>query len=309
MEKISRRTFIKKSAAIGAASVLGSGIIPGSRINLLHAAQADLSIVTGDNYFKNTVAAVEALGGMKTFVSKGAKVGVLINCPFRNPGTHVNPDVALAVIKMCYDAGAKEVCCLKNEPDGYWEKSTLANDFKDVISKLKPSAGTYITHKIPGAKALKEADIIRELFECDLFINIPVTKNHEGTNFSCALKNMMGAAPHSTNRFFHQGTGTQGWYGDLDHMNQCIADINLVRKTDLCVSDSTEFITTNGPFGPGKIIKPKKVVAGADSVLVDAYCCKLLGLKPENVGMLDKAVAHGLGKTDLEKVNIQETKI
>jgi uncharacterized protein (DUF362 family) len=90
-------------------------------------------------------------------------------------------------------------------------------------------------------------------------------------------------------------------------MNQCIADINLIRKPDLCVVDSTEFISTNGPFGPGKLIKPQKVVAGTDPVLADAYCCTLLGLDPKNVGMLDKAAKHGLGNADLIKANILQS--
>ncbi|MCK7473316.1 MAG: hypothetical protein MZV49_06825 [Rhodopseudomonas palustris] len=33
-------------------------------------------------------------GGMGRFVPKGATVGLLINHQFRNPGAHVNPDVA-----------------------------------------------------------------------------------------------------------------------------------------------------------------------------------------------------------------------
>jgi uncharacterized protein (DUF362 family) len=309
-KEITRRTFIKGSAA-GAASILGGPVISGfvrRERSLIHAAQqADLSVVTGEDYFKNTLKAVEHLGGMKNFVSQNSTVGILINSPFRNPGAHVNPDVALGVIQMCRDAGAKQICCLKNEPGGYWQAGAMAAEMEDEIKQLKPSAGDYVTRKIPGAVALKEAEIVKELFECDVFINIAITKNHEGTNFSCVLKNMMGAAPHSTNRFFHMGTGTSGWYGDLNHMNQCIADINLIRKPNLCVVDSTEFISTNGPFGPGKLIKPQKVVAGTDPVLTDAYCSTLLGLDPKNVGMLEKAAKHGLGNADLSKANILQS--
>ena len=71
MEKINRRAFIKKSAAIGAASVLGGSILPTGN-NLLYAAQqVDISVVKGKDYFKNTIKAVENLGGMKKFGLSG----------------------------------------------------------------------------------------------------------------------------------------------------------------------------------------------------------------------------------------------
>jgi len=70
MEKINRREFIRKSAVAGAASIFGGSIL--SSHGLLHAAgQIDLSVVKGQNYFKNTVKAVEQLGGMRKFVCKG----------------------------------------------------------------------------------------------------------------------------------------------------------------------------------------------------------------------------------------------
>jgi len=308
MEKINRREFIRKSAVAGAASIFGGSIL--SSHGLLHAAgQIDLSVVKGQNYFKNTVKAVEQLGGMRKFVSKGAKVGILANTPFTNPGTHTNPDIVLALVKMCFDAEAEEVCWLKNPPDEYCEKSSVASELGEEIKKLKLSSENYAIHKIQKGIALKKAEIVNELFECDVFINIPVSKHHEGTNFSCCLKNMMGLAPHSTNRFFHSGSGTPGWYGNIDHTNQCIADINLIRNPTLCVVDATEFISTNGPFGPGKIVRPQKVVAGTDPVLADAYCSTLMGLDPGTVGMIGKAVKHGLGKADLGKANILETEV
>jgi uncharacterized protein (DUF362 family) len=310
-KEITRRSFIKKSAAIAATSVVGGNILSSivrGKWDLVHAAQqVDLSVVKGTNYFNSTIKAVEQLGGMQKFVTKNSKVAILINSPFTNPGTHVNPDVALAVVKMCYDAGAKEIYSLKGESRGYWRKGSLADELKDEIESLKRDNGNYVTYEISEGKSLKKASITKNLFKCDVFINVSVTKDHAGTNFSCILKNMMGAAPHSTNRFFHRGTsGTKNWDEDLDHLSQCIADINLIRKPDLCVADSTEFIVTNGPFGPGKIIKPRKVVAGVDRVLVDTYCCKLLGFDAKNIAMIPKAVEHGLGEMDLSKANIQE---
>jgi uncharacterized protein (DUF362 family) len=65
-------------------------------------------------------------------------------------------------------------------------------------------------------------------------------------------------------------------------------------------------VTTNGPFGPGKLARPQKVVAGADPVAVDAYCARLLGLDAHAVSMIRLSAAAGLGQADLKRTKIVE---
>jgi uncharacterized protein (DUF362 family) len=68
--------------------------------------------------------------------------------------------------------------------------------------------------------------------------------------------------------------------------------VNLVRKPDLCIVDETEVITTNGPQGPGKLIKPQRVFAGVDRVAVDMYDANLLGVKGEETRMTQCCFSH-----------------
>lgn len=302
-KKINRRTFIKKSTAIGVGSLIGTAIIPGLEAKAKN--PIDISIVTGKNYFENTIKAVDELGGIKKFVSKKSKVGILINSPFKNPGTIVNPTIPLAVIKMCFDAGVQDVCCIPDVPEGYWDRSPEAEQMQEQIKLVKP-AGSHQEVNIPGGKSLKKANVAKGLLDCDVFIDIPIVKDHAGTRFTCTLKNLMGACPYSTNRFFHFGSNAKKAYDDVEFLSQCIADLNLVKKPSLCVVDATAFITTNGPFGPGDMKKLHKVVAGTNNVLVDSYCSTLLGLKPEDVVMIKKAHEHGLGSMDLKKAVIKE---
>jgi len=307
MKQISRRTFIKQGVALSTAAMCSGTVLSSLGGVARGATQAtkavDMSIVTGKNYFNNTIKAVAMLGGIKHFVSKNSRVCLLINSPYANPGSHAHPDIALAVVKMCFEAGAGKVTSLKKESAEYWSRSMHAREHEGLIKRLA-SPGKYVTKSIASGKALKKIEIFEDVFECDVFINVSISKQHKGTNFSCILKNMMGALPHSTCMFFHKGTGGKGWYDDLDHLNQCIADLNLIRKPDLVIADATEFITTNGPYGPGKTAKPLQVVAGTDRVLVDAYCCTLLGLKAEKVQVIRRAAEHKLGQTDLKKAAI-----
>jgi len=161
---------------------------------------------------------------------------------------------------------------------------------------------------IPAGKALKEARILAEFFNHDVFINIPVTKDHAGNKFTGAMKNLMGLNSPASNRSFHR----ENWktdQGAIEHLDQCIADLNTVIKPALCLVDATEFIITNGPFGPGEILRPRRVVAGTDPVAVDAYCAGLWGLNPREIIMIQRGHDHKLGEIDLKHVRIKEVSV
>lgn len=273
----------------------------------------DLVVVTGSKYFDSAVIAVGMLGGMEKFVPKGSKVGLLINSDFEDKGVYVNPDISIAVIKMCFDAGAKDVVFIQAVQEEYWKRSSIYEQYKDMIHKcINTEANRFPAQfdskyfaktQIPDAVSLKESEVVKVLFDCDVFINVPIAKHHAVTNLTCALKNIMGINTRASNVHMHIGGKTRT---DLDWFAQCIADLHLVKKTDLCIVDATEFIITNGPSGPGEMRKLDKVVAGSDIVAIDAYCSGLLDYSIDDVLAIDKAYKHGLGEKDLSKVNIVE---
>ena len=311
MSKISRREFIKSGTTLGAAAVaVGSGFTwtAGKKPPPVAAGkeEIDIAAVGGSNYFNSTVKAVDMLGGMDKFVSKGARVAVLINSAFRNPGTIVNPDIAIAVIRMCFEAGAKDVCSLLNEGKAYWDKSRLAAEHGDMLASLTRTDGTTKI-EIPQGKSLREVQVLKDFLEYDVLIDIPIVKDHTGTNFTGTLKNYMGVSGPS-NRYFHTGSNpkSKGYYEEVPFLSQCIADLNLLRKPDLCVVDATEFVTSNGPFGPGQLKKLEKVVAGVDRVAVDSYVSGFLGYKGEDILMIKMSHEHGLGEIDAGKLKIAE---
>jgi uncharacterized protein (DUF362 family) len=308
-ESITRRSFIKGSTALTVTSILGGSIDGWIHKPAYAATDIDIAAVHGADYFQNTIKAVELLGGMGKFVSKQAKVGLLINSPWNNPGSYVRPDVTLAVIRMCREAGAKEIGVFKDLNSGYWKRSVLAEKFHDEIREITSIGGDYREVAIPGGRSLKKADVAKALLDCDVFINIPIAKDHTGLGFTGTLKNMMGLTSTTTNMFFHHGSGKFGWYDDVDFLAQCIADVNLLRKPDLCIFDGTEVLATNGPRGPGKILKPQKVLAGVDRVALDVYGANLLGLKGEEIRTAQLAHEHGLGEIDLSRLRIEEVTI
>jgi len=312
-KKIGRRDFIKKSAKIGISTVLGSsvfyqvighyGCAPGEKV--------DLAVVTGSDYSENTIKAVELLGGIEKFVPRNSKVAILPNTQSRHPGTYTKPEIVRAVIKMCKEAGAEEVNCLSWLTRKHWESTGLAQAVEEAGANLKlidsSDESLFKPIPIPNGRELKEAQIMKELYNNDVFINMPITKDHAGNKFTGTMKNMMGLNYRMNNRTFHKEDWTTN-KSSIEFLDQCIADLNTVVEPALCIVDATEFITTNGPFGPGNLIKPQKIVAGVDRVAIDAYCTTLWGMEPRDIVMINRGYEHKLGEIDLDKVKIKEVK-
>lgn len=306
---IDRRSFLKKSAALGVTTFLGSSLFPA---DLPGEAVADISVVRGVNYLENTMKAIELLGGMEKFVPKDSRVAILANPQRNNPGAYTSPEVLRAVIRMCKKVGVHEVACISWLPKKNWNNTGLKKVIETEganlqITNLKDET-LFKPVAIPKGKALKEARIIKSAFNYDILINVPITKDHAGNKFTGTLKNFMGLNSPVSNRTFHK----EDWEtnkSSIEYLDQKIADLNTVVKADLYVVDATEFIITNGPFGPGKLLKPQKVVAGIDRVAIDAYCSTLWGLTPAEIFMIKQAHEHGLGEMNLEQVKIVEKTI
>jgi len=308
MQDFNRRKFLQKSLLIGTGLILLPKLSKG---NLLNIENIDISVVTGNNYFENTVKAIEQLGGISRFASRGTKAGLLVNFTgqWTRPSTYVNPEIVLAVLKMLNDAGVKEITYLVPPMAGYFKKNKKSAQYESIINTVKSNSGEFKEIEIPKGVSLNKALIIKDLFDCDVFINISINKHHSGTLFTNSLKNYMGATKRETNLFFHNGPEKKEGQEDMTFLSQCIADINLVRKPDLCISDATEILKTNGPFGPGEVIKPGKVYASSDPVAMDSYGCTFLDYRPEDIYTTVMANKHGIGRIDLKNLNIKETSL
>ena len=310
-KKIGRREFFKKSAKIGLSAAIGYGFVScsgGEEVASSVQERVDLAVATGSDYFASTIKAVEGMGGMSTFVPKDARVAILPNSQSRHPGTFTKPEVIRAVVEMCQKAGAAEVNCLTLLKPESWEASGLDVAVKEAGANLKFIESEEANFKlvpVQGWKTHQEVMIMKEFYNHDVFIDMPITKDHAGNKFTGTMKNLMGLNYRLNNRLFHKEDWTTN-PESIQFLDQCIVDLNKVIKPALCVVDATEFITTNGPFGPGELIKPQKVIAGVDRVAIDAYCTTLWGLTGEDIYAIKLGFEQGLGEMDLNKVGIKE---
>jgi uncharacterized protein (DUF362 family) len=312
MSKIRRRDFLKTGLMAGGAAILskhlsGSGFLMNRPIGFRPPADGempDIVTISGTKPEESLSGLLEPLGGIGKFVHSGQTVGLLVNSPWKRPGYYTQPDIVLSLANLCLLAGAKEIICFQQVPQGYWERGSLSEKFNSVIKGIRYGSN-YIEVPIPNGVYLKNAKVYREFKEADVFISVPVAKHHAGVVFSGNLKGHMGASSDDTNRSMHSPQ-SEYTYDEEEYLAQCIADLNLVRRPDLCVVDATECALSNGPAGPGETIKPGKILAGKDSLALDVYAATLLGFTPDDIMTFSRAYAHKLGEIDPAKIKLTE---
>jgi uncharacterized protein (DUF362 family) len=307
-KRISRRDFLKSGTGFGAAAILGGGLVADRAAATPAAGGPIVAMAGGGAPLDCARTAVDILGGMGRFVPRGSRVVLLPNTQSRHPGTFTHPDIVRAVVRMCREAGAKEVRAFSWLSAKFWQATGLDRVLEEEGALLRISGmedASFREVPLPRGRALKSAFLPKDLDESDILIDLPIIKNHAGNKFTGTMKNLMGLNAPSSNRTFHK----DNWDTDrtaLEHLDQCIADLNLAVTPALCVVDAVEIITTNGPFGPGKLARPGKVVAGTDRVAVDSTCTSFLSLRPEDVIMIERGYRHGLGEMDLSRIKIVE---
>ena len=86
---------------------------------------------------------------------------------------------------MCKEAGASEVNCLSWLPEKFWTASGLAAALKEEGASLKivdlKSEDQFKRVPLPKGKILREAMIMKELFNNDCFIDMPSPRTTPGT--------------------------------------------------------------------------------------------------------------------------------
>jgi uncharacterized protein (DUF362 family) len=245
--------------------------------------------------------AVNALGGMKQFVSRGDVVVVKPNIGWDRLPIHAantNPDVVGAVVKMAFDAGAKKVVVADgscNDPNRCFQRSGIWRKAYELGAEVVlPAEHRYRTTRMKG-EVLDEWPIFTTLVDADKVINVPVAKHHNLAKYTAAMKNWYGVLGGRRNRL-HQS------------IDVSIADLATFMRPSLVVVDATRVLVRNGPQG-GNIDDTRvmgTVIATVDQVAADAYGCTLIGQHRDNVPYLKMGHERGLGTMYWENLRWKE---
>ncbi len=246
-------------------------------------------------------AALAAMGGMKRFVSNGDVVAIKPNIGWDRTPLHAansNPEVVAAVVRACFDAGAKTVVVTDascNEPGRCFQRSGIWTAAYNVGAQVVlPSEHRFRTLRLRG-DVLDEWPVYTPLVNADKVINIPVAKHHNLSKYTAAMKNWYGLLGGRRNRL-HQNIDTS------------IADLATFMRPTLTIVDAVRVLVRNGPQG-GNLDDARDahtVIASVDQVAADAWGCQLIGQKRENLPYLAMAEQRGIGTMAYEKLRVQE---
>jgi len=302
-----RRSFILRAAgatvlagtssAFGNLRLFGEGMWESTPTNAF-----DLVAVKGGEPDVMFVKGIEALGGMKAFVKKGQKVVVKPNIGWDvspERGGNTNPKLIAEITRQCFDAGAKEVVVFDNTCDN-WQRSYKNSGISSAVTgaggKMAPgnTEGYFHDVTIAGAKNLTKAKVHELIIESDVFINVPILKNHESAKLTMSMKNMMGVV-----------WDRRAWHAN--DLHQCIADFAAYRKPDLNVLDAYYVMKRNGPRGVSEedIITMKSQLISTDMVTIDVAGAKLFGADPADIRYIQIAAAQKVGRANLDQLNIK----
>lgn len=311
-----RRDFLKTVAIAGVAATVkleGAMDVMAQTVKQAESGGAgyDLVAVMGgepDEMFRQ---AITQMGGMKKFVKPGYKVVVKPNIGWdKTPelAGNTNPQLITEIIKQCFAAGAKEVSVFDHTCDD-WQKcyknSGIEAAAKAAGAKVLPAdqESYYREITLPRARNLKKAKVHQAIMDCDVWINVPVLKNHGGAQLTISMKNHMGIV--WDRGFFHQ-----------HDLQQCIADICTMSKPAvLNVVDAYRIMKTNGPRGrsASDVVLAKGLFMSQDIVAVDTAAAKFFNqvreMPLDKVGHLSKAQALKVGTMDIDKLKVKRIKI
>lgn len=299
-----RRDFLKSGLLAGATlSVPGVYGNYFAKTSSQKTAAYDLVAIKGGEPDKMFEEAIQYFGGIKNFVKKNQKVLIKPNIGWDTSperAANTNPKLVAAVVKHCFDAGAKEVYVFDHTCDDWkrsYSNSGIEKAVKDAGGTIVPgnTENYYQDISINFGKSLTKAKVHELVLDSDVFINMPVLKHHGSAKLTVSMKNMMGVV-------WDRG------YWHRNDLHQCIADYSTYsKKPILNIVDAYSVMKQNGPRGVsmGDIAVMKSQIISTDIVAADAAAAKLFGAEPDSISYIKIADSMGIGKMDLNKLNIK----
>ena len=285
---MNRRDFLR-TAAIASFGLAARRLLP-----LDLGAGAEVGVVRSTNIEAGVKQAVELVGGIGRYVGRGDVVAVKPNIAFNSPPQYkatTDPLVVRTIVDMCFQAGASKVYVFDrtvSNPRLSYVTSGIERAAEQAGAKVlyvdDVSSKLYKKISVADGVYLKETLVNRYILESDVFINLPVAKQHSTSGLTIGMKNLMGISGDNRSR----------WHWDI---HEAISDINMAVRSDLTVVDATAIMTRRGPTGGSLsyLEDSDTIIASPGVAQADAEAAILFGKKPQDLGYLRLAEEKGLG--------------
>jgi uncharacterized protein (DUF362 family) len=208
-------------------------------------------------------------------------------------GQTTNPYLVEAVIKWCFNQGAKEVCVGEGPsyflPEHALKECFIKTGIAEVVERCHAKWILFDEHHFKTYRDIspslpKQFRISEYAFLYKKIINIPVPKTHYLTEVSIAMKNLKGFLKREDKPLFHRV-----------EINEAVVELNKIIKPSLNLIDFTAPVQKQSGF----------ILAGRDIVAVDTVTTSLMGLNPDEIKTIQLGSQAGLGEMNLAKIDIQ----
>jgi len=267
--------------------------------------QPDLVVVRGSDIEAMLRRALEAFGGIQTFVPSGARVVIKPNICAAVPPEYAvttNPWLVGALVRLCLEAGASQVVVMDLPIRGSGETAYTTSGIREQVEAAGGrmevmNALGFQAVAIPQGRRLKAASVYQPAREAEVLINVPIAKDHSTTRLTLGMKNLMGLVPDRDRGVMHR----------MD-IHQTIADLASLIRPKLTIIDAIRILTAGGPVNNdlNAVERRDTIIVSPDMVAADSYATSLFGLTPDDIGYISLAANMGLGRKDWQALHVQE---
>ncbi len=273
-----------------------------------------VSIVKCDNYELEKVyhaihKSLSLLNGVDKLVRPGMKVLLKLNLlsssqpPERAVNTH--PVVVRALVNIFQKDFGCDVFI--GDSSGSVKNASTFNAFRITrINEIAEDTGAkivnfdkdeYIDVQNKDYEILDKFRIARTLRTVDFVVSVPKLKTHGLTQYTGAIKNMLGSIPGNGKKNVHLIAPKPTVFA------KALVDIYQMVTPHLIIMDAIVGMEGNGP-NAGQPKKVGLIIASKDSVAMDTVASTIIGFEPMAIPTIRFAHQRGLGNAELDTINV-----
>lgn len=246
---------------------------------------------------------IEAIGGLAKYIKPGDTVFIKPNLTAGQPvttGGTTDVRFAEAVVEVVKEANPGHIIvgeCSGNESRSIESLTNLGYidmGKRQNIEILDLDFAEFVDVEIEHPLFNKVLPMPKKIMESDVFISLPVFKNHGSVGISCALKNSFGLIPDDNKLSTHR----------YNAVEETLVDIAKARRPDLVIVDGR--LGGEGIAGGTNFKMPKSanlILVGNDPVAVDTVAARIMDQNPR-VRYIQWAAMEGIGYDNLDYINI-----
>lgn len=244
---------------------------------------------------------VAGLGGFEKFIKPGETVMLKPNFNTADPfPASTDIEFLKACIELCYEAGAKIVITGDSSTMSINTRKVMKEKGVFELLKLENPPRIYVFEErqwikknIPEARYLKTVSVPDILERPDKLILLPCCKTHFQAKYTGALKLSVGYMKPVQRVALH-----------MRHIEEKIAELNLLINSDLVIMDARKIFINEGP-NKGEVAEPGILFSSDNRVDIDIEGIKLIqsfkgnslkGIDPEKLKQIELARKIGIDK-------------